>query len=339
MTKLTEYLQNLMQIDSPSSFCRRAAEYLQTETTRLGFKSRLTNKGCLEVYAPGRSAAKKVAVAAHIDTLGMMIRSIMPTGGLRFTRIGGPLLNSLEGEYCRLYTRQGKVYTGTILSDSCSVHVYDDAATLERGEERMWIRLDERVKTKEDVLKLGIRPGDIVAFEPRTIITPTGFVKSRFLDDKASAACLMETLRLIAAGDFLPVNDTVFCFTVYEEVGHGCAAVCEGAEEILAVDMGCIGKDLTCSEYDVSICAKDSGGPYDYEMTSRLIAKAEKAGIAFAVDIYPRYGSDVGAYLHAGHDAKGALIGPGIHASHGVERTTVEALENTVKLIKSYLED
>lgn len=106
---------------------------------------------------------------------------------------------------------------------------------------------------------------------------------------------------------------------------------------MLAVDMGCIGLDLACSEYDVSICAKDSSGPYDYEMTSELIRLAKKEGLSYAVDIYPMYGSDVSAALKGGNDIRGALIGPGVHASHGMERTHVQALKQTVSLLVAYL--
>lgn len=331
-------LKALTAIDSPSGFTRKAVEYVVAEIEKMGYKPHVTAKGCIEATVRGKSSDKKVGLTGHIDTLGAMVRSITPDGRLKFTKIGGALLSTVEGEYCRIYTRDGKIYTGTFMSESPSVHVYDDAHTRKRDEENMWVRIDEKVHTRDDVLKLGINSGDFIAFDPRTVITETGFVKSRFLDDKASAACLLSVMKDFADNKSQPAFDTVFCFTVYEEVGHGGAALAD-VDEILAVDMGCIGKDLNCTEYDVSICAKDSGGPYDYEMTSRLIQYAKETGINYAVDIYPYYGSDVGAYIRAGHDAKGALIGPGVQASHGTERTTVSALNDTVRLIKRFLEN
>ncbi len=334
---LLDTLKGLMAIDSPTGFTLKAAEFTLSIAKKCGYEARVTNKGCIEVFIPGQSNEKKVGLSAHIDTLGGMVRSVTGDGKLRFTRIGGPLLSTVEGEYCRVYTRDGRAYTGTFMSDSSSVHVYDDAATLPRTEDKMWVRLDEVVKNKDDVERLGICAGDFIAFDTRTVVTERGFVKSRFLDDKASAACLLTVMHELSESKEKPRYDTVICFTVFEEVGHGGAGVGSGLDEFLAVDMGCIGKDLSCTEYDVSICAKDSGGPYDYELTTRLINMAKEIGISFAVDIYPRYGSDVGAYWGAGHDAKGALIGPGIQASHGTERTHVTALEGTVALIKRYL--
>ncbi len=334
---ITSTIKSLMAIDSPSGFCKKAISFIGQEAKALGYEFYETNKGCGVITVKGRESGKKVGLAAHTDTLGLMVRSIGSDGTLNFTKIGGPQLPTLDGEYCRVYTRDGRVYTGTVLSKSPSSHVYSDAGR-ERNESGMYIRLDEQVKNADDVKKLGISVGDIVAYEPKTVITPSGFVKSRFLDDKASVACIMTALKEMKENGFAPRYDTQIFITVYEEVGHGGAPMGEGLSEMLAVDMGCIGLDLSCSEYDVSICAKDGGGPYDYEMVSRLKNYAENAKLDYVLDIYPFYGSDVGAMLRAGHDVKGALIGPGIHASHGMERTHINSLVQTVKLILLYLE-
>lgn len=266
-----------------------------------------------------------------------MVRSVTADGMLMVTKVGGPLLPTLDGEYCRIYTREGKVYTGTVLSLSPSVHVQDDAATRPRDEKNMAVRIDEKVHNKEDVLALGIAAGDYVCYDPKTVVTGSGFVKSRFLDDKASAACLLTLLWQMRETGTLPRYETYLTFTVHEEVGHG-GATLPVVDELLAVDMGCIGEDLGCTEYQVSICAKDNGGPYDYDMVSRLVKLAKEHQVDYSVDIYPHYGSDVGAAWHAGMDCRAALIGPGVHASHGMERTHLDALHATLDLAALYLE-
>ncbi len=229
------------------------------------------------------------------------------------------------------------MYTGTVLSLSPSVHVQDDAATRPRDEKNMAVRIDEKVHSKEDVQALGIAAGDYVCYDPKTTITDSGFVKSRFLDDKASAACLLTLLWQMHETGTRPRYETCFALTVHEEVGHG-GATLPTVDELLAVDMGCIGEDLGCTEYQVSICAKDSGGPYDYGMVSRLVALAKEQGVDHSVDIYPHYGSDVGAAWGAGMDCRAALIGPGVHASHGMERTHLDGLRATLDLAALYLE-
>ena len=334
---LVDTLEALLHQDSPTGFTAQAVGVAEGLARELGFATRRTNKGNLVVTVPGRESGRTVGLCAHVDTLGLMVRSITADGMLMVTKVGGPLLPTLDGEYCRIYTREGKVYTGTVLSLSPSVHVQDDAATRPRDEKNMAVRIDEKVRTQDDVLALGIAAGDFVCYDPKTVVTESGFVKSRFLDDKASAACLLTLLWQMRQTGSRPRFDTYFTFTVHEEAGHG-GATLPTVDELLALDMGCIGEDLGCTEYQVSICAKDSGGPYDYEMVSRLVQLAKEQGVDYSVDIYPHYGSDVGAAWRAGMDCRAALIGPGVHASHGMERTHLDGLTATLQLAGLYLE-
>ena len=334
---LLDTLQKLLEQDSPTGFTEKVVAVAEEIARKLGFDARRTNKGNLIVTVPGREPGRRVGLCAHVDTLGLMVRSVTADGMLMVTKVGGPLLPTLDGEYCRIYTREGRVYTGTVLSLSPSAHVQDDAATRPRDEKNMAVRIDEKVHSKEDVLALGIAAGDYVCYDPKTTVTESGFVKSRFLDDKASAACLLTLLWQMHETGTRPRFETCFAFTVHEEVGHG-GSTLPLVDELLAVDMGCIGEDLNCTEYQVSICAKDNGGPYDYGMVSRLVALAKEQKVDYAVDIYPHYGSDVGAAWRAGMDCRAALIGPGVHASHGMERTHLDGLNATLRLAALYLE-
>lgn len=331
--------KNLLSIDSPTGYTRDATEFLEKELSALGYESFRNEKGNLMITVDGKNNDRHRAVLAHVDTLGLMIRSINSDGTLALTNLGGPIIPTLDAEYCRIITRDKKIYTGTILADVPAAHVFPDASTKERKIENMIVRIDEVVKTKEDVEKLGIQNGDIVAIDPKVQITKSGFVKSRFLDDKISVSLLMGVLESIKTNKLTIENKTTFIFSTYEEVGHGAASIPSDINEALAVDMGCIGLDLACTEYDVSICAKDSSGPYDYDMVSNLINLSKDNKLSYAVDIYPYYGSDVSAALRGGNNIKGALIGPGVHASHGMERTHYQAIENSMNLVMLYLQN
>ncbi|MCL2610624.1 MAG: M42 family metallopeptidase [Defluviitaleaceae bacterium] len=330
------FAQKLLAIDSPSGYCMEAIKFVKEEVEKLGYTTSMNAKGNLIIDIPGESD-KTVGLSAHVDTLGLMVRSIKSDGTLAFTPIGGPIIPTCDGEYCRIRTRDGKVYTGTILSNHTSSHVYKEAATAARNADTMHIRVDERVKSKEDVLKLGIQNGDFIAIDTKTQVTESAFIKSRFLDDKISVACVIGVLAYLKESQVTVRHNTKIIISTYEEVGHGCSHVPAGIEELVAVDMGCIGGDLECTEYDVSICAKDSSGPYDYELTSKLIELAKDEKLNYVVDIYPMYGSDVSAALSGGNDIRGALIGPGIAASHGMERTHWDGVNNTIKLLLAYL--
>ena len=328
-------LEQIINIDSPTGYCNKAINFLETVVKELGYAYYKNQKGNLIVDINGTSNYTK-GLSAHVDTLGLMVRSINSNGTLKFTTLGGPLLNTYNAEYCKVYTRDNKVYTGTILSTSPAVHVYPDSRSKELKEDTMCVRLDEVVYSANDTKKLGIETGDIIAIDPKFEITESGFIKTRFLDDKASAFLLLELLRYLKENNITPNDNLKLIFTTYEEVGFGASNIPD-IDEMLAVDMGCIGLDLNCTEEQVSICAKDSGGPYDYDMVSNLITLAKENNIDYAVDIYPFYSSDATASLKAGNDIKAALIGTGVAASHGMERTHKHGLENTFKLIKAYL--
>ena len=331
------YASALFSTDSPSGYSREITPLLCSFLDELGLEYRVHNKGTVEVFVPGEDNSRTVATSAHVDTLGLMVRSVNASGTLAVTKVGGPLMPTLDGEYCTVLTRGGKRYTGTVLSQSPAAHVFPEAATMARDESHMEIRLDEKVTCAEEVRALGIENGDFVFIDPKYTVTASGFLKSRFIDDKASAVILLMLLRWCAENKVPFLHPTRIYFAVYEEVGHGASALAEDVDEFVTVDMGCVGLDLAGSEYAVSICAKDSGGPYDYELTGRLIELAKAGDVRYTVDIFPFYGSDVGAALRSGRDVKGALIGTGVCASHGMERTHLEGIEATLKLLYLYL--
>lgn len=330
------FAKEILNIDSPTGYCKNVIAYAKEKAEEMGYRTSKNEKGNLLIYVDGESDTT-LGFCAHMDTLGLMVRSIKGDGTLAFTNLGGPIIPTLDGEYCRVHTRDNKVYTGTILSNSPAAHVYEDASSAARKCETMHIRLDEVVKNKEDVSKLGIQNGDIIAIDPKTTITESGFIKSRFLDDKLSVAILFAILKELKEKNLKPKHNLIFIISTYEEVGHGSSYIPEEISELIAVDMGCIGKDLACSEYDVSICAKDGSGPYDYDITGKLIDLAKKHNLSYAVDIYPYYSSDVSAALRGGNNIRGGLIGPGVHASHGMERSHASAVDNTLKLIMAYI--
>ncbi|HPT89451.1 MAG TPA: M42 family metallopeptidase [Bacilli bacterium] len=334
---ILEQAKKILDIDSPSGYTDKAIEYLENFCKDNNLSYEKNKKGNLIVTIPGK-INYVIGLSAHVDTLGAIVRSINGDGTLRFSVIGGPLLPTLDGEYCKIYTRDNKVYTGTFLSNAPSAHVHESARSLTRDEKNMHIRIDAITKSKQDTLALGIETGNFIAIDPKTTITQEGFIKSRFLDDKISVAILLGLINYIKQHNLEIIPTLKIIFSTYEEVGHGASHIPE-VDELIAVDMGCIGEDLNCTEQDVSICVKDSSGPYDYKMVNKLIQLAKENNLNYAVDVYPFYGSDVSAALRGGNNIKGALIGPGVHASHGMERTHIKAVENTLKLLIAYIKE
>lgn len=329
----------LINIDSPTGFTKKIGEAVQKEFKALGFKTTKTNKGAILVDFGGKKSKDgAVLFEAHADTLGAMVKEIKGNGRIKATNIGGLQATNVETENVVIYTRDGQEYEGTFQLVNASSHVNKDAASQERTFDTIEVVLDEDVNSKEDVKKLGIDVGDFICVNPRAHITKSGYIKSRFLDDKLSVGILLGFAKFLKDKK-ITLNRKVYALiTVYEEVGHGgSTSIPEDVTEAISIDMGCVGDGLQCTERQVSICAKDSGGPYDKDVTDKLVAAAKKEKADYAIDVYPFYGSDVEATLRAGYDVKHGLIGSGVYASHGYERSHVDGVFATLKTLKGYL--
>ena len=329
----------LLAIDSPTGYTRAAEEFVQREFEALGFSATRTNKGGILIDLGGEDADDALLLEAHADTLGGMVAEIKANGRLRIVNVGGMNANNAEAENCRIVTKFNGTYEGTLQLCDASIHVNDNYNDTSRKWKAMEVVLDEVVANADDVKKLGISVGDFVCFEPRTRVTKSGYIKSRFLDDKLSVGILLGFAKYLADNALTPKRRVYVHVTVYEEVGHGGAAsVPSCVTEAISVDMGCVGDGLQCTERQVSICAKDSGGPYSYEVVQKLIAAAKRENADYAVDIYPHYGSDVEATLGAGADVRHGLIGAGVYASHGYERSHIDGVRNTYELVRAYVQ-
>ena len=339
MDYIWDNLVELLNISSPTGNTDKAVEFVEAAFKDLGISTRRTGKGALIATIEGKNKDKEVTLSGHVDTLGGMVKEIKSNGKLKIAQLGGYVWNTIEGEYVTIETMEGKNYTGTIMTTKASSHVHgEETKSVERNADNMEIRIDERVSNPEDVAKLGINIGDFVSFDPRTVVTESGFIKSRHLDDKAGVLALLGIAKHLVEENITPNYTTNFFISTYEEVGHGAAAsIPKKTYEFIAIDMAAPGDGQTSDEFSVTICAKDSSGPYDYELRKRLIDLAKTEGLNYKIDIYPFYGSDGSAALRAGYDFKVGLIGPGVDASHSFERTHKEAIENTIKLGIAYL--
>ena len=335
---ILEKAAELLAIDSPTGYTAEAAKWVMDEFSALGCSVKQTIKGGVLIDFGGKDEENGIVLEAHADTLGAMVTEIKGNGRLKVTRLGGMNANNAEAENVKIITKFDGIYEGTLQLVNASLHVNGEYNKTTRDWDTVEVVLDELVENKEDVEKLGICAGDIVCFDPRTRITEKGYIKSRFLDDKLSVAILLGFAKYLKEEGVEPARKVYGHVTVYEAVGHGgSASLPAGVTEAISVDMGCVGEGLSCTERKVSICAKDSGGPYNYDVVKGLIEAARKMEADYAVDIYPFYGSDVEATLSSGYDIRHGLIGAGVYASHGYERSHRDGAVNTLKVLVGYL--
>lgn len=333
-----DQLRKIVEIPSPSGFTREAVQYVYDELASMGYNPVRTAKGGIMVDIGGSDRDNGLVLSSHIDTLGAMVMTVKENGRLKLSPIGGLSPNNTETENVIIHTRSGKVYSGTFQLENPAVHVNKEYNEKVRSFDNMEVVPDEKTTKRDETLALGIGAGDMVSFDPRFVITESGYIKSRFLDDKLSCAILLTFAKQIKDEGKTPERRTYLYFTVYEEVGHGASGTLPvGVTEMLAVDMGCVGEGLQCDETMVSICAMNSRGPSTDEVVNELIGAAEAGGLNYCVDVYPYYGSDADLAVRAGHEIRHCTMGAGVSASHGYERSHIDGLSNTYDLLYAYI--
>jgi putative aminopeptidase FrvX len=340
---MVEKLHELLLIPSPTGFTAQACAWLETELKALGVAPTRTRKGAVTWTLAGGARPAR-GIAAHVDTLGAMVREIKFNGRLKLTPLGGFDPSTVEGEHCTVHTASGATITGTVLSIKQSTHIHGaDARELKRTFDTLEVRLDALLNGGQlanwfDTRAIGVEVGDFVSWDTRTQVLDNGYIKSRHLDNKAGVAAMLEVTRAVMQETLELPAPVHFLVTTYEEVGHGAAHGIPGdVEEVVAIDMAAVGDGQNSSEMHCTLCVKDSGGPYDHALGLQLRQIAKSAGVELKVDTYPFYASDATAAWNAGGDFRAALIGPGVDASHAFERTHTRALEDTARLLLAYL--
>lgn len=329
--------RELIHTPSPVSYYDEIHPKLEELAKTYGYSVTYDRKRTAYITVEGEDNSKTICIGAHLDTLGLMVRHINEDGTLALRNLGGVNYNNLEGCSCKVHTRDNKIYTGMILCCYHSVHVFDEARKVLRDETNMVVILDEHVNSKKDIENLGIEHGDIISIDPNYQYTESGFIKSRFIDDKAAVASVFAVLESMKKENKKPAYRTLFAFPIYEEIGHGGAYVPEEVSEYIALDIGLIGPDYNGSEYKVSICAKDNYTPYDRGLTNKIITLAKKENINYCVDVFYHYGSDASAAIRAGNNLYAAAFGMGCLSSHGMERCHIDSIVETSKLLYAYL--
>ena len=338
-TYFTIFLVDLLNIASPTGFASPAVEFVENELSKYPqLELSHTRKGALIAKWKVNNDKAPVALTAHVDTLGAVVKEIKSNGRLKLSRIGGIQWPTVETEGVWIITAKGQRIRGSVLIDTASGHVYSAAGSeTPRTDAHMEVRIDAQTTSETETRALGINIGDCVAFDTRTEITH-GFIRSRFLDDKACVANLVVAIKSMTDAGLSPTRTTYFHISNYEEVGHGAAAgIPAEVEELISVDMAVVGDGQESDEFHATLCIKDSGGPYHEGLNQKLRALAEQHNIPYKTDVYPFYGSDGEAFWRAGGDVALSLIGPGIDASHNYERAHMDGLNATTNWIMAYL--
>lgn len=332
-----EFLEEIINISSPSGDTKEVMDRVEREFKELGLNWKKTKKGASYAVLEGENTKESILLTAHVDTLGAMVKEIKSNGRLKMSKIGGYSWGAVEGENVNIKTTEGKIFTGTILPEESSVHIFDNVNDFKKTDDSMEIRIDEKTTSPEETRELGIEVGDFVSFFPRFILTENGYIKSRHIDDKACVSVLLSVCKYFLENNLKPKYTTYFYVADYEEIGHGLYFIPENIKEIVAVDIGTVGGSHRSLERAVTIMAKDGVTPYDLELKNKFVKLSKENEINYRIDISKNYGSDASTALRQGNDVRVGCIGPGVDSTHHYERTHREALESTIKLVSRYL--
>jgi len=336
---LIDCFRDIVEVPSPVGYDLLLKPVLENYAAQFGQTITYDNRGTAYITLDGQDNSKTVLIGAHVDTIGLMVRCIQSDGTLLVRALGGINFCNIEASTVTVYTRDGRSYTGMVICKAHSVHVTYDARTMPRNDETMCILLDEDVHSKAEVQALGIQNGDYIHIAPDCEFTKTGYLKSRFVDDKISVACCFTMLKYLAENNLKPKYRTVLAFTYQEETGIGGRYVPDGVSEYIALDVGLIGPELESNEHSVGIVVKDRSGTYSYDLVDRLIDCAKKTEVKYALGTILNGSTDGTAALLGGNNLKVAAFGTPCYSTHGRERTHIDGIVGTAQVLLAYALD
>lgn len=335
---LAHRLDTMLRIPSPTSYTDNIVRDCCAELERLGVKYEVTRRGAIRACIEGKDRRPARAIAAHVDTLGAQVKRLKENGRLQLVPIGHWNARFAEGARCRIFAEKGS-YTGTILPLKASGHTFNEEIdTQPAGWPHVEVRVDARASNLEELHRLGIEVGDIVAIDPQPEFLENGFICSRHLDDKAGVAVIFAAIKaLLDTKAKLPV-DVYFLFTIEEEVGIGASTVLnDDIAALIAVDNGTSAPGQNSAEFGVTVSMADRQGPFDFHLTHKLVRLCIENEIMYQKDIFRYYRSDVASAVEAGHDVRTALICFGVDGSHGWERIHMHSLRSLAELVTAYV--
>ena len=338
---MQDVLLELLRVPSPSGRTDVIMQHVGERLEEIGLPFEVTRRGVMVGSLDGEEGTLDRAVVVHTDTIGCMVQRLKPNGRLAIVPIGTHSARFSEGTRVQIFTDDPENTSyGTILPTKASGHAFgDDIDTHPIGWEHVEVRVDEKVSSARDLGDLGIQVGDFVAQTAFPVITRSGFVTSRHLDDKGGVAATLAAFKAVLdRGEDLPVGAHLL-ITVSEEVGHGASSgLYQDVAELVSVDAAVVAPGQHSTETGVTIAMQDLHGPFDYHLSRKLHGLARNHDIEANRDVFRYYRSDVASALEAGAETRAALLGFGVDATHGHERTHLDSLVAVGELLALYLQ-
>jgi peptidase M42 family hydrolase len=329
----------LLNIHSPSGYSDQIVHFVGETLQKMGVDFNVTRRGAIRATLVGGRNTLDRALTAHLDTTGAMVTRLKRNGRLAIAPVGVWSSRFAEGSRVTIFSDAGPL-RGTVLPHKASGHIYNDLVNTQPNDwEHVEVRVDRQCFTGGDLVRVGLHVGDFVAFDAMPEFTSGGFINARHLDDKAGVAILLTVAKSIVENDILLPVDCHLIFTIFEEVGSGASAAVYGdVAEMVVIDHAPLGPGQNAEEAGATIGMMDQTGPFDYHLSRKLCGLCEAHDLAYARDVFKHYRSDSASAIEAGNDTRTALVGFGVDASHGYERTHLSSLTTVARLIGLYMQ-
>lgn len=318
-----EMQQKLLTAALPSG-CEDRLGALLGELAR-PYVDRVWTDGAGNVICHKKGSGKKIALPAHRDVIGFMVRNILPSGALKIIPIGGhsagklantPVRfeNGTRGVICKCVGEQDKV------KSMADLYIDIGASSREEAES-------------------AVRVGDVAVFDTPCVCGGNDTIMTPYADDLVGCMVLLRAMELMKETD----NDLYFIFSVREEIGTQGASVAAWEIEPAL----CIAVDVTdaldepCSEEPKNIffgkgpsIAVRDGNIYNPPVYRALRELAEREGIPYQEESMPYGGTDAGAFMDMKHGTAATVVSIPTRGMHSPqEMYNRQDAENTARLI------
>jgi putative aminopeptidase FrvX len=337
--RLFRLISDLVLCHSPSGKEQEIDAFILSWLESIGVEASQDDAGNIIASVRGTNSARVLAITAHKDEIGGIVKRVREDGKVEVRKLGGTF-PWVYGE--GVVDLLGDSLTIPAILSFGSRHVCHESPQKAYEEDKppKWdtVWLDAKL-SKSELTEAGVRPGTrmVIGKHRKAPFRMGDYLASYALDNKAAVAILL----LLAETVKSPVSDLDLVFSAQEEVGAIGALYYtrqKRVDELIAVEIAPKSAEYPIeSDEEPVLLSQDGYGMYDETLNRRLAEAARKTGVSVQYAVLSQFGSDASVAMKTGHVAKGACLGFPADNTHGYEIAHLGALEACYQLLQTYL--
>jgi putative aminopeptidase FrvX len=336
--RLFTIISELVLHHSPSGVEGEVDSWLLDRFTALGVDHWQDRAGNIIAKIPGQDSTTAIAITAHKDEIGAIVKSIDPRGCLHVRKLGGSF-PWVYGEGVVDILGDNETISGILSFGSRHVSHESPQKAQQENEPLLWE--DAWVETKcslEELEAMGVRPGTrvVVGKHRKRPFRLKDYIASYTLDNKASIAILLALAEYLKQA---PV-DIYLVASAKEEVGAIGALYFtqnQSLSALIALEVCPLSTEYPIDEGDSPVLlSQDSYGIYDENLNTDIFQVAQKIGVPVQFAAISGFGSDASIAMKFGHVARAACLSFPTENTHGYEIAHLGAIGNCIRILIAY---